>query len=436
MLSTNNKWPSNKLVLITMFIGITFLFLLFVGPELVKSRLQGWKIDPINPGQIGDVFGGTLGPFIAAIAAILTFAAFWVQYEANKFQREQFNEQAKNFAIERFEGRFFDLIKIHRENVFEMQLNLSVIKNKEANLKEELHVIGPEVIKLVSKQILECKEEITPYFSRKNLNQFYKKEYLDKLNDEPTISKRKINLRHLAINDIAWCVTFFGMDFNGLYIVHKNLEQKYKPSFFEPILNYLSLKPLEDSENWFGWRKLKRSKNNKRKLIISDMILRKRRSKTFDSPFTDINLNSFYFSDDHQRYYCGFQLQLGHYFRHLYQTVNFVNEQDYLDYKAKYGYVKTLRAQLSTLEQVIFYYNSLSSLGNIWELFASKRFDRSSKLLSENEILNCQLITKYNLIKNMPDGQLFRQEFAAFYPEVDFEYQESKMKKRNNSCYF
>jgi len=434
-MSPKKESPSNILIVLSLAIGIAFLLLLFVGPELVKSRLQGWNISSDNPGQIGDVFGGTLGPFIAIIAAILTFAAFWVQYEANKLQKEQFNEQARNFAIERFEGRFFDLIKIHRENVLEMQLNLTVIGNKSTQQKEQLNIRGPEVIKLVAKQVLECKEEITPYFSRKNLTQFYKKEFLDKLNNESTISKRNINLRHLAINDIAWCITFFGLDFNGFYIVKKNLEQKYKPSFFEPFLNYLSLKPFENSENWYSWRKLKRSKNNKRKLIITDMILKKRRSKNFESPFSDIDLNSFYFTDDNQRYYGGFQLQLGHYFRHLYQTVNFVNDQEFLDYKLKYNYVKTLRAQLSTLEQVIFYYNSLSSLGNIWELVVSKRFEKNNNPVTHKELLNKQLITKYNLIKNMPDRQLFKQEFAAFYPDIDFEYQDSQMKRRNNSLY-
>src|SRR5882724_7938052 len=196
-MSPKKESPSNILIVLSLAIGIAFLLLLFVGPELVKSRLQGWNISSDNPGQIGDVFGGTLGPFIAIIAAILTFAAFWVQYEANKLQKEQFNEQARNFAIERFEGRFFDLIKIHRENVLEMQLNLTVIGNKSTQQKEQLNIRGPEVIKLVAKQVLECKEEITPYFSRKNLTQFYKKEFLDKLNNESTISKRNINLRHL-----------------------------------------------------------------------------------------------------------------------------------------------------------------------------------------------------------------------------------------------
>ena len=41
---------------------------------------------------------------------------------------------------------------------------------------------------------------------------------------------------------------------------------------------------------------------------------------------------------------------LGHYYRHIYQTVCFVDKQEILSEKEKYSYVKMLRAQLSDLE--------------------------------------------------------------------------------------
>ena len=61
----------------------------------------------------------------------------------------------------------------------------------------------------------------------------------------------------------------------------------------------------------------------------------------------------------------GHQSRLGHYFRHLYQTVKFVDEQAsiLLSYKEKYSYIKVLRAQLSTQEQAFLFYNSLSDMG-------------------------------------------------------------------------
>lgn len=54
-------------------------------------------------GQIGDTIGGTMSPFVAIIAGLLTFLAFWVQYKANEQQRN-------DLAIERFENTLFQMM--------------------------------------------------------------------------------------------------------------------------------------------------------------------------------------------------------------------------------------------------------------------------------------------------------------------------------------
>ena len=64
-------------------------------------------------GQIGDIIGGTTSPIIAVIAAYLTFLAFWIQYKANKQQRQ-------DIAVERFESRFYEMIHLHRENLSDL----------------------------------------------------------------------------------------------------------------------------------------------------------------------------------------------------------------------------------------------------------------------------------------------------------------------------
>jgi hypothetical protein len=105
----------------------------------------------------------------------------------------------------------------------------------------------------------------------------------------------------------------------------------------------------------------------------------------------------------------GHQSRLGHYYRHLFQTVTYINNQGgNLTYGEKYEYVKTLRAQLSTHEQLIFFWNSLSDVGRRWEL------DRPV------EDVNHRLITKYNLIKNIPDG-FSPFDPRKYYPWVQYE---------------
>ena len=60
----------------------------------------------------------------------------------------------------------------------------------------------------------------------------------------------------------------------------------------------------------------------------------------------------------------GHQSRLGHYYRHLYQAVRYVDQQ--LIGIDKYEYVKTIRAQLTTHEQALLLVNSLTPIGNDW----------------------------------------------------------------------
>ncbi len=109
--------------------------------------------------------------------------------------------------------------------------------------------------------------------------------------------------------------------------------------------------------------------------------------------------------------YDGHQNILGHYFRHIFQTVKFVNDQEILNYKEKYDYIKILRAQLSTHEQVLFFYNSLSTIGMPWE--------RDQGIKDEN----FKLITKYNLVKNITFELNQIIDVKTFYPRVIYEGQ-------------
>lgn len=96
----------------------------------------------------------------------------------------------------------------------------------------------------------------------------------------------------------------------------------------------------------------------------------------------------------------GHQSRLGHYYRHLYQMVTFIDKIDYLSPDEKYFYVKTLRAQMSTFELAIFFFNSLSDFGRPWRTG------------------DPNLIMKYKIIKNIPTGFTFGVNPKDFYPMV------------------
>lgn len=119
----------------------------------------------------------------------------------------------------------------------------------------------------------------------------------------------------------------------------------------------------------------------------------------------------------------GHQDILGHYYQHMFQTVNYINEQpaSLFSYDEKYEYIKTLRVQLSVSEQLLLYYNSLSELGKKWEL-------------QENLEDNRKLITKYNLIKNIPVDLLLYPEsdIRPTYPDVYYERDTGQTERRTD----
>lgn len=61
--------------------------------------------------------------------------------------------------------------------------------------------------------------------------------------------------------------------------------------------------------------------------------------------------------------------ELNHYYRHLYQTVKTIANHDtnIMPYKEKRKYLKILRAQLTTDEQTLLFYNWISEYGSDWE---------------------------------------------------------------------
>jgi hypothetical protein len=103
-----NKKFDLRIILLFLFILTSSLFILFVGPEWVQQRYS--SIVTESRGGMGDAFGGTIGPIVAWIASVLTFAAFYVQYKANI-------QQNKAIKLQRFEDTFFRLLENYQRLV-------------------------------------------------------------------------------------------------------------------------------------------------------------------------------------------------------------------------------------------------------------------------------------------------------------------------------
>lgn len=67
---------------------------------------------------------------------------------------------------------------------------------------------------------------------------------------------------------------------------------------------------------------------------------------------------------------------------------------------------------MSTYEQALLLVNSISSIGMKWEFTPDS---------SESDENHSKLITKYNLIKNLPGQHLFGIRYKTYYPSVKYE---------------
>lgn len=96
----------------------------------------------------------------------------------------------------------------------------------------------------------------------------------------------------------------------------------------------------------------------------------------------------------------GYNTYLGHYYRNLFQIVDFVANynENLIDEKQKYGYVKMVRAQLSDYEQIMLYYNSISDAGKKWNTIKDSKSNLPQAKMG--------YIARFKLIKNIPFDSL------------------------------
>lgn len=178
------------------------LFLLFIVIILFFpywfTQFNIVSFDFEQTGSIGDTIGGILGPFVAIGGAILTFFAFWVQYQANE-------QQKLDLKIERFENKFYQLIQIHRDNVSEIIIRERIGRKGFISMFNELK------------------------FTYLAVTEYYKNQWLpgneEQLSDE-------------VLYNIAYLIFYHGKGKTASKIVTGILQNKHK-EFVKQLLAYL-----------------------------------------------------------------------------------------------------------------------------------------------------------------------------------------------------
>ena len=324
--------------------------------------------------QVGDFIAGTFGVVISA-------AGFYLLIITLREQRASFTKEDSKHSIERFESRFFEMIAMHRENVSELNFSIKFIRRTDPQWTfKKKKFEKKQVFNAILDQFYTLNIELRKFISDDSV---FKEEYLQSLKKNPRISALDIHYIAIARIDICYSILFYGVGSEGVRILRTTLKSRYREDLVEFILDYVRLKPKSDESVLQNWKSIQ---------SLSDDEKRNEVSKP---------------SSKYTKYYGGHQFRLGHYFRHLSQTVKLVNDFNQIGYKEKYKYVKMLRAQLSTAEQSLLFLSSISALGMSWEFTAKSE--------------NSRLITKYNLIKNIPGDMTQGFSVTRFYPLVEFE---------------
>lgn len=402
--------PTIKFLLLTVVIIIIIGFWM---PFFLTRKAFIKEFDFTATGAIGDTFGGILNPFVALAAVIVTGLAFYMQYQANKQLQDQ-------FKLQQFESQFYEMLKLHKENVNEMEIEGYEIKDR---LSDDLasDCYSEESFR---KSIDESK-------GRHNL----KKPLIDQDLNKKQVKGRKIfYLMSKEISSVYqiikkhyynYCPQEFSSGNDGLEL---NEHSKYLLFYFAYDVFFSGKEQLEKDIKFKRVRKFINDESNNdqfHKDILKDLeVLRTchkmgvRYLKKFNSKN---GIKKSLHIDFSYKPFGGHQIRLAHYYRHMFALVKFVVNQpnEFLSYEDKRNYLKIFRAQLSNHEVVMLYYNWLGGYGEDWEV---------PKHLKKINDEGNRFFTVYRIIHNL-NANLVLDEFNPEELFSNHEYDEFLFKK-------
>lgn len=376
------KDKKRKDYLIYWFSVVISIVLLFsiLSPLIFNNPAFIDKYDMHKYGYVGQGISGFILPFIGLIGALLTFAAFYVQYKANQKIQEQFKVQQSS-------DHFYKMLDLHLKNVDQFNIKSYAKSYYETGLWDV------ESSKGVLHQAIEPRsKELQEIILGKG-----QKKITIKPNKQFEIEKNLIlgkNCFILMLKDLHYCIEKC-VEYNNDLITVLRLSNSdilnlaYRIFFWGTNSNHI----------------YPPNTNSKSVDIINDklhqkrLLIRRKRGELTSFKYKTHNPQR---DNEHEfRFvpFSGHSTRLAHYYRHLYQTAKHIHQSsefkksefignENIDYR-----FNTLRAQLSNEEQLLLYYNYLIGFGGKWD----KRYDDFK--LGSSEFL---FLTKYKMIHNIP----------------------------------
>lgn len=370
-----------KGVFTAVYVAVVFLFAVYI--VVLSAIFFSGGIYVEKSAQLGDTIGGMLGPIIGGVGALLTFFAFYVQYQANQDTKEQFRIQHQNSLEAGFETAFFARLELFKKVQKDVE---SVVKFKD--LVEEYEFFDDYVRWLLEKdKICKTRSVLVKYVSLKNSGPLV----VDPLN-------------HL-FNSKWTPLTYHRFVFDEAFLRVGNVTSTDLCTFDKSKSHTLA------------------TSINAIKFLTSNPVFQGGHAFYFkvDLPLSiDIHMHQ---SD---RSFSGRSELVNPYFRNLYHLfkfviestafdnmsisgtpsvpIDFVQKRNRLIMAKKMGYLRLIRAQMSNYETVFFYYNLLADIGEKW--FEVSRFSN----------VNCSMVRDFNVFGNLNQSLVLPQYRIASLP--------------------
>jgi len=256
-------------------------------------------------GSIGDTINGVTAPFIGVSVAILTFLAFYMQYNANETHNIQFDTQSVEKKSEKHEKKILYLIKENRNIAINMSIG-----------DDGSRIEGYKCFSRMFNEFRVSYEIVSSFYSS------YIKE--GRITDNEIIN-------------IAYMIFYNGVGDTSNILNHKVLKSAPQISKLLDIFN-------DTSKYWEEGKELRQQTHELLYGVEYNL-----------KPIENIEYKPF---DGHMT-------RLGQYFRNLFHILSYTFdvENELLSKNDGYELIKSLRSQLSNYEQILIYFNSLSLYG-------------------------------------------------------------------------
>ena len=354
------------LIILGIIILGCYIYTMYISEYTILERLNNKDVE--ITGQFGDFFGGVIGSLWTLAGVFLYFSALKVQQKQLKVQKEEMKQSEKLLSQQQFESTFFGLLQTQKELKKDLFCKVKIIIPTEHQNDYTFNYVEYDS-KLFFHYIIQELHKLYQIYTRETYNIW---------ND---------NLARLQIDDLNNQAEYYKQEeemFNystEFYKVFNELNLSYTTSFYQVKEKTINATKNKESEEFICCS------------IYGHILLT-------------------------------YQEQLGHYFRHLYNIVKFLdsekeknlaeikNEKNRKEEEAVNkrfaNYFSFIHSILSTSELTILFYNSML-------------FPKAKELYVKYGMFNNLL--KTNLIKqehsNLIEGANLKEKKELFQEIID-----------------